>query len=432
MLARHPRAPSASITFETYIYWSGEIGTALRRCAGRARARRRQGARAARLGRQPEDGRRAARGDARRRRRDPQVPPAALVRPRPAQQPHAPQAAGRRRPRRLHRRRRHRRRMDRPRAGPGALARLALPRSKGRSSRRCRRCSWTTGSRPPARCCTGRTTFPAHRSRPATALAQMFSSSPSGGSESMQLMYLLSITAAPSARSTCRAPTSCPTSWRCDALVAALQARRARAHHHARPAHRLRDGAPAPRARCGGRCSQPAPRSTSTSRRCSTARCWSSTGCWSRSARPTSTTARSALNDEANLNVYDARLRAAAGGDLRRRPAALAAHHLRRVAAAAAARKDRRAAVVADRLAAVGLGRCARAACALAAAWSGASTNCRLRQKIHCASRATRRACRRCSRLAPACWRRIGPLRAEVARAKQGLDRANAQLDAAR
>ncbi len=42
--------------------------------------------------------------------------------------------------------------------------------------------------------------------------AQMFSSSPAGGSESMQLMYLLAITAR-HARSTCRPRTLCPTRW---------------------------------------------------------------------------------------------------------------------------------------------------------------------------------------------------------------------------
>ena len=45
------RAAEYSVAFETYIYWSGDIGQRLRRCAGRAGARRHQGARAARLGR---------------------------------------------------------------------------------------------------------------------------------------------------------------------------------------------------------------------------------------------------------------------------------------------------------------------------------------------------------------------------------------------
>ena len=42
------RGAQKTITFETYIYWSGEIGEAVHRRACRARARRRQGARAVR------------------------------------------------------------------------------------------------------------------------------------------------------------------------------------------------------------------------------------------------------------------------------------------------------------------------------------------------------------------------------------------------
>ena len=98
----------------------------VRRRPRRASPRRRQGARAARLGRLAEDGGQPRRGAAVGGRRDPQVPPAALVAPRPPQQPHAPQAPRRRRPDRLHRRRRHRRAVDRRCSGPRALARHAL------------------------------------------------------------------------------------------------------------------------------------------------------------------------------------------------------------------------------------------------------------------------------------------------------------------
>ena len=49
------RAARRTITFETYIYWSGDIGQAFARGARGAGARRRQGARAARLAGQPED-----------------------------------------------------------------------------------------------------------------------------------------------------------------------------------------------------------------------------------------------------------------------------------------------------------------------------------------------------------------------------------------
>jgi cardiolipin synthase len=66
---------------------------------------------------------------------------------------------------------------------------------RARWSRKCRRYSWTTGSRSPARCCTAPDYFPALEKR-GDAAGQMFSSSPEGGSESMHLMYLLAITAA--------------------------------------------------------------------------------------------------------------------------------------------------------------------------------------------------------------------------------------------
>ena len=73
-------------------------------------------------------------------------------------------------------------------------------------------------------------------------------------------------------RSTCRTPTSCPTSWRVQALVAARRRGVQVRDHRARHAHRHRDRARARRARAGASCSRPASRSTSTSRRCSTAR----------------------------------------------------------------------------------------------------------------------------------------------------------------
>ena len=67
-----------------------------------------------------------ARGGARGGLRGAALSPALLVSPRPAQQPHAPQAAGRRRQDRLHRRRRHGHRMERRPAGPAAVARNAF------------------------------------------------------------------------------------------------------------------------------------------------------------------------------------------------------------------------------------------------------------------------------------------------------------------
>ena len=58
------------------------------------------------------------------------------------------------------------------------------------------------------------------------------------------------------------------------------------------------------------------------------------------------------LNDEANLNIYDAVVRRRAGEDLRRRPGEVAPHHPGRVAGAADQGKGPRAARVAARVAA--------------------------------------------------------------------------------
>ena len=99
----------------------------VRRRLERAGPGRREGPRGARLGGLGQDGRVDARGDEGCRRRGGAVPPAALVQPRPAQQPDPPQAAGRGRRDRLHRRRRHRGQLAGQRPGPGALARLAFP-----------------------------------------------------------------------------------------------------------------------------------------------------------------------------------------------------------------------------------------------------------------------------------------------------------------
>ena len=62
--------------------------------------------------------------------------------------------------------------------------------------RRCSRCSTTTGPRRPAGCCTAGSTSRRCEPVPGGMPAQMFSSSPSGGAESMHLMYLLAITSA--------------------------------------------------------------------------------------------------------------------------------------------------------------------------------------------------------------------------------------------
>ena len=79
------------------------------------------------------------------------LPADALVPAAPAEQPDAPRAAGRRRPRRVHRRRRRRRLVVASRSAarrPGATRWRA---SKGRSWRRCRACLPRTGSNAAAR-----------------------------------------------------------------------------------------------------------------------------------------------------------------------------------------------------------------------------------------------------------------------------------------
>ena len=100
--------------------------------------------------------------------------------------------------------------------------------------------------------------------------AQMFSSSPSGGSESMQLMYLLSVTAA-SRSIDLSASYFVPDALTLQALVAAMQ-RGVRLRiivpgstSTARPFAR-------PRGPPGGRCSRPAPSSRNTRPPCTTAR----------------------------------------------------------------------------------------------------------------------------------------------------------------
>ncbi len=264
------RGARTTIDFETYIYWSGDDRPGVRRCALRAGARRRQGARAARLGRLVEDGPGAGRRDEAARASRSRSTTRRTGAPRPAQQPHAPEAPRRRRPGRLHRRRRHRRQVERRRAGPRPLARHPLPGRRPGRRADAGASSWTTGSRPPARCCTAPSTF-RRSSRVGGGAAQVFSSSPSGGSESMELMYLMAIT---SAKRTIRLSSSyfVPNDLAVRTMVAAHEARREAADHHAGNAHRHRDGARRVAGALGRAARRPAPRSTSTSRRCTTAR----------------------------------------------------------------------------------------------------------------------------------------------------------------
>ncbi len=182
--------------------------------------------------------------------------------------------------------------------------------------------------------------------------AQVFSSSPSGGSASMELMYLMAITAA-----TADDPP----------VELVLRARRARGQDDGR-------GAQARRAGC--RSSRPGEHiDTETVRAASRAR-WGellAAGAEIYEYQPTMYHCKVMivdefmvsvgstnfddrsfrLNDEANLNIYDRDVRARAGADLRRRPGALAPHRAGRVAGAAAARKGARAPGLAARLAAL-------------------------------------------------------------------------------
>ena len=76
---RRSAGAQTTITFETYIYWSGDDRRRVRRCARRAGAGRRQGARAARLGGQRKDEKAALEQMKRRRRPGRALSRAALV-----------------------------------------------------------------------------------------------------------------------------------------------------------------------------------------------------------------------------------------------------------------------------------------------------------------------------------------------------------------
>ncbi len=126
------RSARRSITFETYIYWSGRIGEEFAEALCRARAGRREGARAARLGRERRDRRCLPRAHGAGGRPGRALPAARLVHAGEGQPPDPPQAPRRGRPDRLHGRGRHRRQVARGRAGSRPLARHALsPRGAG-------------------------------------------------------------------------------------------------------------------------------------------------------------------------------------------------------------------------------------------------------------------------------------------------------------
>ena len=96
----------------------------------------------------------------------------------------------------------------------------------------------------------GERLLPGAASRAASMPAQMFSSSPSGGSESMHLMYLLAITAADDEHRSVER-YFVPDELTVERAGRGGAARRQGAHHRARAEHRLRRRARAPRAPLG-------------------------------------------------------------------------------------------------------------------------------------------------------------------------------------
>ena len=270
---RRSAARSKTITFETYIYWSGEIGDRVRRCAGRARAGRRQGARAVRLGRQRQDGRRlwsnamkAAGVEVE------QYNPLRWYTLAAHQQPHPPQAPGGGR---------------HASASPAASASATSGRGDAQDPKHWRDThfrvegpvvaqmqaafidNWieVTGARAARR-----GILPGARAAPARSRRRSSSARPAAARESMQLMYLHVDRGGGEVD---------------PALGRVLRARRARGrarwsrrrsgacsvqHHRARAAHRLATGAPRLALDLGRAAARRRSRSTSTSRRCSTAR----------------------------------------------------------------------------------------------------------------------------------------------------------------
>ena len=143
-------------------------------------------------------------------------------------------------------------------------------RSRDRWSRRCRPSSWTTGSRPPARCCTAVDYFP-----PLAPVGERRGAGVQQLAERRQRQHGADVPAVDHRGEADDPPLELvlrPRRARRRDAGRGAQARREAADHHARRAHRHRDRARAPRARAGASCSRPAPRSTSTSRRCTTAR----------------------------------------------------------------------------------------------------------------------------------------------------------------
>ena len=199
------RCAQADDHFETYIYWSGDDRQGVRRRPRRARARRRQGARAARLGRHAarwttallDEMKTAGVEVAASTTRCAGTTSAASTTARTAScwSSTARSAS--------------------PAASASPTSGLATRRTRSTGATR------TSGSKGPVvaqmqaafmdnwikttrRGAARRRVLPAARAGGRRARAQVFKSSPSGGSESMRLMYLLSIAAAADERSASR------------------------------------------------------------------------------------------------------------------------------------------------------------------------------------------------------------------------------------
>ena len=204
------RQAKRTINFETYIYWSGDIGREFVDRTRRARPGGRPGPRPDRLGRQPEDGPGAPGRAERRWRKGRALPPAQVVPPRAHEQPHPPQAPGRRRPGRLHGRRRHRRQLGRQCRLPRTLAGLALPHRgpRGRADAGCvpRQLDQDHGCRAPGR----GAIFP--RSRAPGMPGRRSSRRPRAAAATACSSCTCSRSRRPKRASTSRRPTSSPTS----------------------------------------------------------------------------------------------------------------------------------------------------------------------------------------------------------------------------
>ena len=230
------RGAQRTITFETYIYWSGAIGKAFAGRAGRARAGRREGPRAARLGRHRQDGRRDARSRWSRRawRSSSTIRSAGTTWDALNNRTHRKLLV-----------------VDGRIGFTGGVGiadnwlgnaqdpdhwRDSHFRWKARPSRRCRRRSWTTGSRPRGRVLHGDDYFPELKPAGPHAGPDLQELGERGERERAADVPALDRRGA---RRACASPTptSSLTTWRCDPRGRAAPRRGGR-DHRAGPAYR--------------------------------------------------------------------------------------------------------------------------------------------------------------------------------------------------